>query len=508
MRPLGSPRRSPASARCRRTARDPADQDSAVEDGEYSRSDAERDGKLRCQRPVPLSDYKERPALIGGAHDGSARFGVLRSLLFAIEALPSSWACETRETGRHVRTVGARACAIDEFLVVGCGPAGGSGRREAARAAPRPSCSSATPSSEPSASAPRGCGRGSARTSTCRARSSTATRRDLALRRRASTTTSRSGRPTRRRAKNWTARSPALARAEGARFARRRSFARLTRDGDRDRRRVRRPRGRRAAQDPWRVTSSSRKAPARGSTPAIAVSRTTRWHEGLITCYQYRVYPERPALPVAYETLEMHYYVGGDRAADRDRLDVSQARSPLDRPRRQRRRSTAPPARGARRVLADGRAAALRGDRYTRARGRQPALRRRCRGRRSRRTASCSSAARPPGLVDATTGEGIHEAAMHRPVRGRRRRARRAGAHARASAPSTSSAPRSAFYGRLHHRSQVDDVPGTQARARSTCCSSSSEGTPRVRRGCCSAIATTHDAGVALSLPSSICILG
>jgi digeranylgeranylglycerophospholipid reductase len=34
------------------------------------------------------------------------------------------------------------------------------------------------------------------------------------------------------------------------------------------------------------------------------------WSNGLITCYQYRVYPERPAIPVAYQTLEMHYYVG------------------------------------------------------------------------------------------------------------------------------------------------------------------------------------------------------
>ena len=25
---------------------------------------------------------------------------------------------------------------------------------------------------------------------------------------------------------------------------------------------------------------------------------------------RYRVYPERPAIPVAYQTLEMHYYVG------------------------------------------------------------------------------------------------------------------------------------------------------------------------------------------------------
>ena len=34
------------------------------------------------------------------------------------------------------------------------------------------------------------------------------------------------------------------------------------------------------------------------------------WNSGLITCYQYRVYLERPATARTYETLEMHYYLG------------------------------------------------------------------------------------------------------------------------------------------------------------------------------------------------------
>jgi flavin-dependent dehydrogenase len=34
------------------------------------------------------------------------------------------------------------------------------------------------------------------------------------------------------------------------------------------------------------------------------------WAPGLLTCYQYRVYPERAASAAAYETLEMHYYRG------------------------------------------------------------------------------------------------------------------------------------------------------------------------------------------------------
>jgi flavin-dependent dehydrogenase len=33
------------------------------------------------------------------------------------------------------------------------------------------------------------------------------------------------------------------------------------------------------------------------------------WQAGLITCYQYRVYLERPAIDETYRTLEMHYYL-------------------------------------------------------------------------------------------------------------------------------------------------------------------------------------------------------
>lgn len=33
-----------------------------------------------------------------------------------------------------------------------------------------------------------------------------------------------------------------------------------------------------------------------------------KWNSGLLTCYQYRVYLERPAQASAYETLELHYY--------------------------------------------------------------------------------------------------------------------------------------------------------------------------------------------------------
>ncbi len=37
-----------------------------------------------------------------------------------------------------------------------------------------------------------------------------------------------------------------------------------------------------------------------------------RWRDGLMTTLQYRVYLDRPAEPIAYRTLELHYYVGLD----------------------------------------------------------------------------------------------------------------------------------------------------------------------------------------------------
>ncbi len=37
-----------------------------------------------------------------------------------------------------------------------------------------------------------------------------------------------------------------------------------------------------------------------------------RWHDGLMTTLQYRVYLDRPAVPLAYQTLELHYYAAHD----------------------------------------------------------------------------------------------------------------------------------------------------------------------------------------------------
>jgi geranylgeranyl diphosphate/geranylgeranyl-bacteriochlorophyllide a reductase len=37
-----------------------------------------------------------------------------------------------------------------------------------------------------------------------------------------------------------------------------------------------------------------------------------RWNDGLMTTLQYRIYLDRPALPIAYTTLELHYYAAQD----------------------------------------------------------------------------------------------------------------------------------------------------------------------------------------------------
>lgn len=51
---------------------------------------------------------------------------------------------------------------------------------------------------------------------------------------------------------------------------------------------------------------------AQGATAVLETPplKYERWREGLMTTLQYRVYLDRPALPVTYRTLEMHYYVG------------------------------------------------------------------------------------------------------------------------------------------------------------------------------------------------------
>jgi geranylgeranyl diphosphate/geranylgeranyl-bacteriochlorophyllide a reductase len=53
---------------------------------------------------------------------------------------------------------------------------------------------------------------------------------------------------------------------------------------------------------------------AQGATAIVDGTRLqfAAWREGLMTTLQYRVYLDRPAAEIAYRTLEMHYYVGSD----------------------------------------------------------------------------------------------------------------------------------------------------------------------------------------------------
>lgn len=53
---------------------------------------------------------------------------------------------------------------------------------------------------------------------------------------------------------------------------------------------------------------------AQGATALLEDTplRFPRWRNGLMTTLQYRVYLDRPAMPIAYRTLEMHYYLNSE----------------------------------------------------------------------------------------------------------------------------------------------------------------------------------------------------
>jgi len=177
--------------------------------------------------------------------------------------------------------------------------------------------------------------------------------------------------------------------------------------------------------------------------------RYPAWNTGLITCYQYRVYPQTAAVPETYQTLEMHYYVGTTGRnviawmfPKRDHLSIglgiqaklpgAELRAELDAflPTVQRRLfpgipysvreegnllyGGAPrPAIGAAHVMVGGTAA---------------------------------------GLVDATTGEGIHEAATSGRLAAQAVAAVRGGGD---PAPAYARSVRRAFYSRLRHRHKL-----------------------------------------------------
>lgn len=194
---------------------------------------------------------------------------------------------------------------------------------------------------------------------------------------------------------------------------------------------------------------------AQGSSARIddvdEVFRFRDWRDEMVTCLQYRVYLDAPALPSTYQTLEMHYYpslLSGEPIIawmfpKRDHLSIGLGLGPR----------------------VDGAVLRAELDAFLeRVRARLfPAV-----GYRLREEGNLLYGGRPrpaigrdrvmvggtaAGLVDATTGEGIHEAASS----GRYAAAAVAGARRRSADPVRDyvRATRHAFYGRLRHRHKL-----------------------------------------------------
>jgi geranylgeranyl reductase len=193
---------------------------------------------------------------------------------------------------------------------------------------------------------------------------------------------------------------------------------------------------------------------AQGSSARLddvdASFRYDAWKSGLITCLQYRVYLAAPAIPETYQTLEMHYYrspLSGETIIawmfpKRDHLSIglglgpkvdgAMLRAELDWfvPRVQAR-------------LFPGVAYTIRTEGNLLYGGLpRPGIAR-------ERVMVGGTAA---GLVDATTGEGIHEAAMSGRYAAAAVVAARDG---RDPAPAYAKATTGAFYGRLRHRAKL-----------------------------------------------------
>ncbi|MBD5653678.1 MAG: NAD(P)/FAD-dependent oxidoreductase [Candidatus Eremiobacteraeota bacterium] len=179
--------------------------------------------------------------------------------------------------------------------------------------------------------------------------------------------------------------------------------------------------------------------------------RYDAWSSGLITCYQYRVYLERPAIEQTYQTLEMHYFVtaGGRNVIawmfpKRDHLSIglgiagkfsgAQLRAELDA------------------FLPTVQARLFPGGGYTiREEGNL------LYGGAPRPTISDGNVmmgGTAAGLVDATTGEGIHEAAMSGRIAAAAVSASRRGPATKA-ARAYERRLKSIFYGRLRHRHKL-----------------------------------------------------
>jgi flavin-dependent dehydrogenase len=195
-----------------------------------------------------------------------------------------------------------------EFLVVGCGPAGGTAAREAARSG----VETLVLERDPVVGTKRVCAAGlrpgfcddfNLPRSIVHCDTPTLTMRGL------------SGKPyvfdvgtahtTTREELDGTI--AALARSEGAQIVTSTLYRGYVRDGDR------------TVVEYADLTSGERKK-VRAKSVLLAQGSSARfergttldydeWQAGLITCYQYRVYLERPAIDETYAMLEMHYYL-------------------------------------------------------------------------------------------------------------------------------------------------------------------------------------------------------
>ena len=180
--------------------------------------------------------------------------------------------------------------------------------------------------------------------------------------------------------------------------------------------------------------------------------RYAGWSAGLITCFQYRIYLERPAAPQTYATLEMHYYVSANSGRNvigwmfpkRDHLSIglgiqgkvsgADLRDELDD------------------FMRTVKARLFPGVPYTvREEGNL------LYGGMPRPTIGADGVmvgGTAAGLVDATTGEGIHEAAWTGRYAAEAVAAVRTGRR-RDAAPPYERAVKRAFYGRLRHRQRL-----------------------------------------------------